>query len=430
MILNGSVWMKCLSAPKKLTPSRVITVQPILFLCHRIPYPPNKGDKIRSYNILKFLSQHYDVHLGAFVDDPEDFQYEGAVAEMCASSCLLPLNPRLGKLKSLSGFLKGTALGLPYYANRKMQHWVDMTLEEHKISNVLVFSSTMAQYLSGDRFAHLRRYIDFIDIDSDKWAQYKHKASPVMKLVYGYEARMLFDWEKKIAKEFDHSFFVSEKEAGLFKKMAPSAADKISYFNNGVDAEYFSPAHSFDSPYSSSDKVIVFTGAMDYWANVDAVVWFSKEVLPAICEKVNGVKFYIVGSKPDEKVEVLASSPYIEVTGFVDDVRPYLAHASVAVAPMRIARGIQNKVLEAMSMALPTITSPQGYDGINAIKGKELLVVEDTNEWVGTITNLLTTKSEAAMGAEARSLIVKEYSWNGSLSRLKLHFDKLVAGEG
>lgn len=400
-------------------------MQPILFLCHRIPYPPNKGDKIRSYNILKFLSQHYEVHLGAFVDDPEDFQYEGAVAEMCASSCILPLNPRLGKLKSLSGFLKGTALGLPYYANRKMQHWVDVTLEEHKISNALVFSSTMAQYLSGDRFSHLRRYIDFIDIDSDKWAQYKHKASPVMKLVYGYEARMLFGWEKKIANEFNHSFFVSEKEAELFKSMVPDASDKVSYFNNGVDAEYFSPDHSFDSPYTSAEKVIVFTGAMDYWANVDAVVWFSKEVLPAICEKVSGLKFSIVGSKPDEKVKALAESPYIEVTGFVDDVRPYLAHASAAVAPMRIARGIQNKVLEAMSMALPTITSPHGYEGINAVEGRDLLVVNDVDEWVDAVVRLLSTEENGSMGTAARSLIEKEYSWNGSLNRLKLHFDEL-----
>jgi len=429
MTLSGSVWMKCFSVPKILTPSRTITVQPILFLCHRIPFPPNKGDKIRSYNILKFLSQHYEVHLGTFVDDPDDFQYEGVVAEMCASSCLLPLNPKLGKLKSLSGFVKGTALGLPYYANRKMQDWVDMVLAEHKITNVLIFSSTMAQYLFGDRFTHLRRYIDFIDIDSDKWAQYKHKASPVMKLVYGYEARMLFDWEKKIANEFNHSFFVSEKEAGLFKSMVPEASDKISYFNNGVDAESFSPDHSLDSPYTSAEKVIVFTGAMDYWANVDAVTWFANKVLPTLCEKIEDLKFYIVGSKPDEKVKALGVSPYIEVTGFVDDVRPYLSHAEVAVAPMRIARGIQNKVLEAMAMGLVTVASSQGYEGINAVKGRDLIVVDEADEWIDTLGSLFDAGACSAMGQAARELVVENYSWDGSLKALKLYFDGSMGSE-
>lgn len=394
-------------------------MQSILFLCHRIPYPPNKGDKIRSYNILKYLSKYYEVHLGAFVDDPDDFQYEGVVADMCASHCLLSLNANLGKLKSLSGFVKGTPLGLPYYANNKMQKWVDNVLAENDLAGALVFSSTMAQYLAGDRFSQLKRFIDFIDIDSDKWAQYKEKASPIMKLVYGYEARMLFGWEKRVANEFDYSFFVSDKEADLFKKMVPSASEKISYFNNGVDTDHFSPTRSYDSPYSDASKVIVFTGAMDYWANVDAVVWFSKEVLPAICNKVKDLKFYIVGFKPDEKVKALAASPHIVVTGAVDDVRPYLAHASVAVAPMRIARGVQNKVLEDMAMALPTVTTSQGYEGINADRDQELRVVDEAADWVDTLVSLLTDKSHVSMGQAARRRVVKDYSWQSSLLRLK-----------
>ncbi len=398
-------------------------MQPLLYLCHRIPYPPNKGDKIRSYNILKFLSKHYHVHLGAFVDDPDDFQYANTVADMCTSHCLLPLNPQLGKLKSLSGFVKGTPLGLPYYANRKMQRWVDSILAENDLAGALVFSSTMAQYLAGDRFAQLKRYIDFIDIDSDKWAQYKSQASPIMKLVYGYEACKLFDWEKKIANEFDYSFFVSEKEAELFKKMVPDASGKISYFNNGVDTDYFSPTRPYQSPYSDACNTIVFTGAMDYWANVDAVVWFANEVFPAVCEKVDNLKFYIVGSKPDEKVKVLAEHSNIVVTGAVDDVRPYLAHASVAVAPMRIARGVQNKVLEAMAMALSTVTTSQGYEGINATCNRDLVVVDKVGDWIDSMVDLLINSSQASMGAKARKLVEEGYSWQSSLMRLKQHLD-------
>jgi len=405
-------------------------VQPLLYLCHRIPYPPNKGDKIRSYNTLKFLSKHYRVHLGAFVDDPDDFQYESEVAKMCASHCLLPLNASLGKLKSLSGFVRGLPLGLPYYANNKMQNWVNGILADNKLVGALVFSSTMAQYLAGNRFAGLKRYIDFIDIDSDKWAQYKKQASPIMKLVYAYEAHMLFGWEKTIANEFDFSFFVSEKEAELFKEMVPSAAKKISYFNNGVDTDYSSPEHSFESPYPDDCKVIVFTGAMDYWANVDAVVWFSNEVLPALCEKLNNIKFYIVGFKPDEKVKALAASPHVVVTGAVDDVRPYLAHASVAVAPMRIARGVQNKVLEAMAMALPVVTTSQGYEGINASRGKEVIVVDEVSDWIDTMVSLLMDNHHDSMGLAARNRVVADYSWQSSLMRLKHHLDNTGVDDG
>lgn len=393
-------------------------MQPLLYLCHRIPYPPNKGDKIRSYNMLKFLSQHYDVYLGTFVDDAEDFQYTSIVEELCKSSCILPLNPTLGKIKSLTGFIKGCALGLPYYANRKMQNWVDSVLAEHDSINCLVFSSTMAQYVSGKKYSPLKRYIDFIDIDSDKWAQYQTQASPVMKLVYGYESKKLFEWERKIAKEFDASFFVSEQESDLFKQMVPEAVEKISYFNNGVDTDYFSPDNRYETPYDNGCKAIVFTGAMNYWANVDAVVWFANEVLPAVSEKIPDVKFYIVGFKPDEKVTALAESPHVVVTGAVDDVRPYLAYATVAVAPMHIARGVQNKVLEAMAMAIPTITTQQGYEGINATRNKELMVVDGTQAWIDELNKLLINRPCDDMATAARACVLKSYSWQSSLMRL------------
>lgn len=401
----------------------------LLYLCHRIPYPPNKGDKIRSYNILKFLSQYHQIHLGAFVDDPDDFRYEGAVAEFCASYCLLPLRPNAAKLRSLAGFVKGEALSLSYYSDKRMREWVNSVAAQNELVGTLIFSSTMAQYVSGKRFSGLKRYIDFIDIDSDKWIQYQSHASPLMKIVYGYEARMLHAWEKRIANEFDRSFFVSEREAELFKRMAPAVSEKISYFNNGVDTSYFSPLERYESPYHDTDKVIVFTGAMDYWANVDAVVWFAKQILPFICEKITKTKFYIVGSKPDEKVLALTASPHVVVTGAVDDVRPYLAHAAVAVAPMRIARGVQNKVLEAMAMALPTVTTSQGYEGINATQGLELIVVDEVGDWVEVLVDLLANGGPSDLGQAARLLVEKEYSWQSNLMRLEYALGGPGAGE-
>lgn len=391
----------------------------LLFLVHRIPFPPNKGDKIRSFNVLKFLAERFCIHLGAFIDDQNDFQYVDNLNDYCASTCLLPLNANSAKLKSLSGFLTAQPLTLPYYFDNKMQSWVNEVIDKENIDKALVFSSSMAQYLSGDQYGSLKRLIDFVDIDSDKWSQYVKSAALLMKPVYLYEAKMLLAWEKKIAAEFDHSFFVSESESNLFKQFSPSSAAKISYFNNGVDTEYFSPDCAFDSPYENNQAVIVFTGAMDYWANVDAVVWFSQQVLPVLCRQNPQLKFYIVGSKPDDKVKALAKSPNIVVTGMVDDVRPYLAHAAIAVAPMRIARGIQNKVLEAMAMEKLVVVSPQGYEGINARNGQELLLAGNGDEWVDAINHLLSSEDASFMGNAARQRVLKDYSWQGSLAQLE-----------
>jgi len=391
----------------------------LLFLVHRIPFPPNKGDKIRSFNLLKFLAMRFSVHLGAFIDDQNDFQYVNRLDEFCASTCLLPLNTSSSKLRSLSGLLTARPLTLPYYFNNKMQQWVDEIIEREHIEKGLVFSSSMAQYLSGDQYSGLRRLIDFVDIDSDKWSQYVKSAPLLMKPVYVYEAKMLQAWEKKIASEFDHSFFVSENESNLFKQLAPCSADKIAYFNNGVDTEFFSPKHDFDSPYEKNQTVLVFTGAMDYWANVDAVTWFSQQVFPGLCKQNSQLMFYIVGSKPDDKVKALAESPNIIVTGMVDDVRPYLAYAAVAVAPMRIARGIQNKVLEAMAMEKPVVVSPQGYEGINASNEQELILAEEIDDWINAINQLLLDKEYCALGRAARQRVVNDYSWQGSLARLE-----------
>jgi len=394
-------------------------MQNLLYLVHRIPYPPNKGDKIRSYHLLKYLSEKYHVHVGAFVDDPDDFQYKDKLNAVCASSCLCALDSQKAKLRSLSGFLSGKALTLPYYFDVRMQAWVDDIIREHDIRKAVVFSSSMAQYLCSDKYKSIHRLIDFVDVDSDKWSQYVDSAGALMKPVYKYEAKKLFAWEVEVARLFKHAFFVSRNEADMFKRLAPDVAGKVSFYNNGVDTAYFSSQHRFDSPYPQTGKVLVFTGAMDYWANVDAVVWFAEQVLPELQAVDSEITFYIVGAKPTEKVRALASLAGVTVTGAVDDIRPYMAHADLAVAPMRIARGIQNKVLEAMAMGRPVVASPQGYEGIDAEIGRELNVAADKHQWVAEIGRLLGDPEQCdEMGEAARARVIKDYSWDGSLSRL------------
>ena len=384
-------------------------MQELLYLVHRIPYPPNKGDKIRSYHLLKHLAQSYKVHVGAFVDDKADWCYAERLAAIAGGEIkLLALNPRAATLKSSLGLLTGEPLTQPYYRDARMQRWLDELLARRPIAHALVFSSSMAQYLI--RHPQLKRVIDFVDIDSDKWRQYAEKKAWPLAWIYRRESRKLFELERRVTHAFDASTFVSDAEANLFKQLAPDCADKVFGFSNGVDTEYFSPANIFPSPYAGHETVLVFTGAMDYWANVDAVIWFAQAVWPAVRRMHPAARFYIVGSRPTTAVQALAKLDGIVVTGSVPDTRPYIAHAAMAVAPLRIARGIQNKVLEAMAMAKPTLVSGQALEGIAALPGQEVLLANDAVTFVQIIKDVLAGQY-SKMGAAARERVLQDFSW-------------------
>ena len=400
----------------------------LLYLVHRIPYPPNKGDKIRSYHLLQHLAQRFKVHVGAFIDDSNDWQYTEALAQMAGGEVkLLALNPRLATLKSAAGLLTGEPLTLPYYRDKRMQHWVDDLLARRPITRALVYSSSMAQYVM--QHTRLHRVIDFVDIDSDKWRQYAQKKAWPMNWVYQREARTLFDYERRVTHAFAASAFVSEAEAALFKQLAPDCADKVFGFSNGVDTDYFSPSLTFSSPYCAGEQVLVFTGAMDYWANVDAVTWFARDIFPAVQRVHPGVRFYIVGSRPTSEVQALAKHSGVTVTGAVADTRPYIAHAAMAVAPLRIARGIQNKVLEAMAMAKSTVVTEQALEGIDAQAGRDLLLASDSAAFSAQCIALLT-QPNPALGQAARNRVVTGYSWARHLASIDraLNAESVVSG--
>ena len=391
----------------------------LLLLVHRIPFPPNKGDKIRSYHLLKHLSSKYRVHLATFVDDEDDWQYVPKVEALCASSHFARLQPTAGKLRSAVALATGKSLSLGYYRDAGMKSWIAKTMRERGIARIMMFSSVMAQY--AEAYPAARRVIDFCDVDSDKWRQYAEKKSWPMSWVYRHEARSLLDYERRVADQFDASLFVSDPEAELFRTLAPESRAKIGFFNNGVDTDYFSPDRSYDNPFEEGEQALVFTGAMDYWPNVDAVKWFASEVLPRVLEAVPQARFYIVGARPSPEVQSLAGDAIV-VTGTVPDVRPYLAHCKAAVAPLRIARGIQNKVLEAMAMARPVVASPQAYEGIEAIEGRELLVADAPQDYADAVVGLLRSP-HPAMGRAARASVERRYSWPAHLSTIETRFE-------
>jgi len=387
----------------------------LLFLAHRIPYPPNKGDKIRSYNFLKGLSSHYNIHLAAFIDDPKDWNYVAKVEELTASSLFVNLTPSLAKIKSLTGVLTHKALSLPYYQSKEVQHWVDKTITEKNIEKVFIYSSAMAQYV--DKYTQLDVTVDFVDVDSDKWLQYSQKTAWPMNWVYRREAKLLLEYDAHVATVAQMCTFVSEQEALLFMRLVDMESDKVTYVNNGVDIVFFDPFKQFDKPYADDQNIIVFTGAMDYWANVDAVIWFVDKVFPQIKQQCSDAKFYIVGSNPAKGVLQLANVEGVSVTGRVDDIRPFLLFSNVVVAPLLIARGIQNKILEAMAMGKKVVATPQAIEGIMLDK-QEVYEAEKVTDFARYVVSHLNNTEANYCSAVNRDFVAENYSWNASYKRL------------
>lgn len=385
----------------------------ILFIAHRIPYPPNKGDKIRSWRLLKHLTKKFSVHLACFVDDPEDFVHTRFLSSLCESAVFVSLKPVRSKISSLTGFLTDEALSVCYYRSHEMSRAVKKIRQRPLVAEV-VFSSTMAQYVAAPEKGRVR-IVDFCDADSEKWKQYAHDATPVMSWIYQREAEKLENTETTVANWADISFAISPEEAAMFNRRS-HIQSKVGWWSNGVDTAYFDPEVSSSVDGEGTD--LVFTGAMDYRANIDAVLYFVQNVWPSLRNALPDVTLAVVGSNPAKQILALDKKNGIEVTGRVDDIRPWIKNAKVSIAPMRVARGIQNKVLEAMAMATPVVTTREAAVGIIEDTQNAINIADNPSDMVSVIIQLLKNDSKRKhAGLLARQAVTTHYDWNRQLSR-------------
>lgn len=400
------------------------TRDPLILLVHRIPYPPNKGDKIRSYHLLEFLARHYEIHLGAFVDDPDDWQHADILRRYCADLHLEPLHPLAARLRALTAFPRGLPLTVPWYTSMNMRRWLAGTVERTGARRLVVFSSAMAQY--ADAVAPgTRRILDMVDVDSDKWRQYANQRTGPPAWLYHREARRLLACERRVAADFDATTLVSAAEAALFRNLCPEAADRVTDVANGVDTDYFHPDTAGADPYPEGERPIVFTGAMDYWPNIDAVTWFATEILPQIRAREPRATFHIVGARPTEAVHALAAGEGVHVAGTVPDMRPWIRHAHLVVAPLRVARGIQNKVLEGFAMARPVLATTAALDGLDVGAGYPLRA-DGPEAMADLACDALAGRGDAELGPRMRARVRAEYAWDARLER----FIDLLEGTG
>jgi sugar transferase (PEP-CTERM/EpsH1 system associated) len=412
----------------RTTPEPAVTKPKLLFLSHRFPYPPDKGDKIRALNILEHLARRYEVFLGC-LDGDDDGLADPDWAERKGYRVYRGVTGRAQRLAQTAGsMINGSPLSLGYFRCAGLEKWASGVLTEHKPELIYVYSSAMAQYVLGRVRYPSILLMDFVDVDSLKWKQYASSKHWSISWLYELEARRLLEHDRKVAAATDASLFVSDAERNIFADLAPSLAQRLFTVPNGVDTELFSPTAGLDltEPNPESPR-IVFVGVMDYWPNVEAAQWFANEVLPKIRRSVPTARFQIVGSRPAPSVTALAGQPGIDVTGSVADVRPYLKNARVVVTPLRIARGIQNKVLEGMAMGKPLVSTPGALEGIDASAGEHLLVAEDAETFAAHVLACLTGDPAAsAMGRKAREFVVNRYSWTSQLSVLDQIIDRIT----
>lgn len=398
-------------------------VRGILFIAHRIPYPPDRGDKIRSYHLMKALAGMAPLHVAAFADDDRDLGFVRAIGSWATSQKIVRRSA--GKLgAALRSFTKAEPLSVSLFHDKALQDYVDALVQSQDISHIFVFSGQMAQYVPADFQG--RVIMDFVDVDSEKFAGYARdpRTSFVMRQVYGREGNILAAWEADMAKRADLSLFVSEAEASLFRAHTGLGADKVRALENGIDLAAYNPASPDIKPLKDdridpAAPLVIFTGQMDYRPNIDAVSHFAREVMPIILRDHDDAQFAIVGRAPTAEVMQLAELPGVIVTGAVDSVQSWLKAANIVVAPLLLARGIQNKVLEAMAMAKPVVVSSAAAEGIDAEHDCDLIIADAPVDQARAIVALLGNSMKASsLGSAAHLRMEERYSWDNTLAPL------------
>jgi len=387
-----------------------------LFLAHRVPWPPNRGDKIRSHHFLQKLMDCVPVHLACFAEDESERQL-GWERKAELASCEIVLRTKPQWLGGIEAMVSGKPVSLTCFDSAEIRAYVARVIATRPIDCIFIFSGQMAQFIPAEFGG--RVVMDFGDVDSAKFECYAEDGKGPMAWINRREGRLLRTFEKDIAERADQSLFVSEAEAQLFRARSGLTDNRVKAMGNGIDLDFYDASGVKPAEVENAGPMILFTGQMDYQPNVQAVQSFSTEVMPAIVARHPDARFVIVGRAPVDKVKQLDGKNGTMVIGGVDDIRSWIIAADVVVAPLRIARGIQNKVLEAMAMARPVVASACAAEGIDAIDGEHFLIAGSVTEEARLVCELLDNPDRARrLGKQAERLIHAKYSWATQLAGL------------
>jgi sugar transferase (PEP-CTERM/EpsH1 system associated) len=392
----------------------------ILIIAQRCPYPPNKGEKIRTFHQLKYFNEcGHDVILASPYEDDSEQKY---FDELKKHHCFKVISTKLSAkpVRLISGVLKNKALSISNFYSANLQSKIDDILASQEINVIFCSASSVSEYIFRSKvYAKLNQplklIMDFMDVDSDKWAQYEKSHQWPLSAVYSRESRLIAAAEANIVKTFDHCLLITQTEVDLFQSIHGNVKN-LTAIENGLDTNMFYP------PANSRQTVnpyFLFAGVMDYAPNIDAVMWFIDLVWPDVKKKWPNAKFCIAGMNPTEKIKKLQLKEGIEVTGFVDDIKPFFDKANIFIAPFRIARGVQNKILQAFACGLPVIATSMGAEGIRYNTEIDILLADTPEQYIDKITLLINNEERyRALSNNAFNTIAGHYSWDSILAPL------------
>jgi polysaccharide biosynthesis protein PslH len=390
----------------------------ILYVCHRFPYPPKRGGKIRPFNMIRHLNQSHEVTVCSLSrSDTETAEAQG-IAPHCADFHIGQVDERLQMLRMIATLPTPITASASYFHSTKLARTIDRLLAERAFDLIFVHCSSVAHFVSHVR--EVPKILDYGDMDSQKWLEYAHYKPFPLSMGYWWEGKRLEAEEKRLARKFD--FCTATTAAEWETLRAYGVQTPADWFPNGVDAEFFSPG---EDPYDP--ETVVFVGRMDYYPNQQCMFDFCANVLPALKARRPSIKLQIVGADPSPAVRRLGDIAGVTVTGSVPDVRPYVTRAALTVAPLQIARGTQNKILESMAMGVPVVCSKAAAGGVDAVPGEHLLVAETADEICNAVLRLVAAPAERARLAQAgRARVLSNHAWASSMRRLDGIIDRCL----
>ncbi|HLU40091.1 MAG TPA: TIGR03087 family PEP-CTERM/XrtA system glycosyltransferase [Planctomycetota bacterium] len=396
----------------------------VLFLAQRVPYPPDRGDRITTHHFLRhLLARGARVRVGCFAEDAVDLDAAAVLRRDVEAVCAPRVSRRVRRFTSLRGLLRGQPLTLPFFAHRGLARTLAEWTRRDPPDLVWVYSSGMAQFALALPPAPVR-LMQFAELDSDKWRQFAERSRGIARAIYAREARLLLEFERTVARAFTISTVVSEVERDLFRAHIPDVDPLV--LPNGVDVDRFRPGDDARrEPHAA-----IFTGVMDYEPNVDGITWFVVHAWPKVRARVPDARLFVVGSRPVAAVRALHGKDGVEVTGRVPEVPPWLDRAAVAVAPLRLARGVQNKVLEAMSAGLPVVATPAAAQGLGAASAGHdgLLVADDADAIARHVGDLMLDPAQARRrGAAAAAFVRAAFRWEHMFAIADRAIDEALA---
>lgn len=387
----------------------------ILFLSHRFPYPPTRGDKIRSFNMVKHLhASGHQVSVASMARSVEEAEDCEGIAEYCEDFILCRVGAFWQGLRMILRLFSRQPSSMGFFYSARLHRAVKKLLKEKDFDLIIVFSSSAAQYVS--HVGHIPKLLDFCDMDSQKWLAFSGFKPWPISMGYWLEGMKLLAAEKKLAHEFDLCSCATAFETDTLESYQTGAESGV--FANGVDFDFFQPS---DQGYKKHN--ISFIGRMDYYPNEECVLSFCKNILPALRQKYPDVSFTIIGAEPPESVRALDALPGVTVTGTVDDIRPYVQQSHVMVAPLEIARGTQNKILEGMAMGVPVISSANAARGVDAVAGKHIYAACTPDDYIASISRLFEDEDERnRLALAGRERVVSHHNWPHAMQQ----FDDLI----